>query len=90
MINKMYDIKPDLSNISMAIIKKLNQVIDHLNDRESEEPEKSEREYCCHYMRNAIKDDDIVIRGGIYTSWIRDGMWRSLWYCPFCGARLEG
>jgi len=31
MINKTYDIKPDLSNISMAIIKKLNQVIDHLN-----------------------------------------------------------
>ena len=89
MINKTYDIKPDLSNISMAIIKKLNQVIDTLNARDNAEPDK-EIEYCCSVMQDAVKDGDVVMRGRLHTAWERGGVWMYFRYCPFCGNRLDG
>ena len=91
MINKTYDIKPDLSNISMAIIKKLNQVIDHLNARDIPGPEKKQK-YCCHAMNEAIMNGNVVMEGILYTTWRTDdgNLWNYFSWCPFCGSRLNG
>ena len=74
----------------VRVAEKLNQVIDTLNARESEEPEKSEREYCCRPMELAINDGYIEFNKGIYTAFNDDDMWSVFDYCPFCGTRLEG